>query len=177
MRKIFIILLSVNIIAASAQVGVHTDFPDNSSAMDIVASNKGLLIPRVTLTSSLSNPSPVTSPAVGLMVFNSGSNQPIGFYYWNGTNWVSVVPPQGTTAGDMLYWDGAQWVLVPAGDPMQILKLCNGVPTWGPCTPAITTTEAFGITQSAATSGGNITDDGGAEDVRRLYEISGQRHE
>ncbi len=90
MRKILKIILMLQVMSATAQIGVHTDFPDNSSAMDIVASNRGLLIPRVTLTSSLSNPSPVTSPAVGLLVFNSGSNQPIGFYYWNGSAWVLV---------------------------------------------------------------------------------------
>lgn len=69
------------------QVGVHTDTPDASSAMDIVASNKGLLIPRVTLTSNLANPSPVSSPATGLLVFNTGPNQDIGLYYWNGSEW------------------------------------------------------------------------------------------
>jgi hypothetical protein len=100
MRKILQLLLICQALLASAQVGVHTDFPDNSSAMDIVASNKGLLIPRVSLTSSLSNPSPVTSPAVGLLVFNSGSNQAIGFYYWNGTSWVLI--GSGSSSGN--YW-------------------------------------------------------------------------
>ena len=95
----FIIFFSLGYLA-SAQVGVHTDFPDNSSAMDIVATDRGLLIPRVTLSSTLTSPSPVTSPAVGLMVFNSGSNQPIGFYYWNGTTWVMV--GGGSSGGD--FW-------------------------------------------------------------------------
>jgi len=86
-------------LAVFGQVGVHTDTPDNSSAMDIVSGNRGLLIPRVTLTSNLTSPSPVTNPAVGLLVFNSGSNQPIGFYYWDGAHWVSL---GGSASGD--YW-------------------------------------------------------------------------
>jgi hypothetical protein len=90
MRKLLLFLSMFQVMLAFAQVGVHTDTPDNSSAMDIVASNRGLLIPRVTLTSSLSNPSPVSAPAVGLLVFNSGSNQPVGFYYWNGTTWTQI---------------------------------------------------------------------------------------
>lgn len=90
MRKILQFVFAFQVMLASAQVGVHTDTPDNSSALDIVASNRGLLIPRVTLTSSLSNPSPVTAPAVGLLVFNSGSNQAVGFYFWNGTTWVQI---------------------------------------------------------------------------------------
>ncbi len=76
--------------ATQAQVGVHTDFPDASSAMEIYSTNRGLLIPRLTLTSDLTSPSPVTSPAVGLLIFNNGSNQPIGFYYWDGSQWQAV---------------------------------------------------------------------------------------
>jgi len=87
-------------LCASAQVGVHTDFPDNSSAMDIYASDKGLLIPRIVLTSSLSNPSPVTSPATGLLIFNSGSNQTVGFYFWDGSQWVPLNEAPASTD----YW-------------------------------------------------------------------------
>jgi hypothetical protein len=94
---IIIFFLILNNFTAFAQVGVHTDFPDNSSAMDIVATNRGLLIPRVTLTGNLSSPSPVTAPAVGLLVFNSGANQAIGFYFWNGSSWsfLSSAAPGG----------------------------------------------------------------------------------
>jgi len=79
----FILMIS----ETSGQVGVHTDTPHTSSAMDIVASDRGLLIPRVTLSNNLSNPSPVSSPATGLLVFNTGSNQPVGLYYWDGSQW------------------------------------------------------------------------------------------
>jgi hypothetical protein len=84
---------------AWAQVGVHTDFPDASSAMEIYSTNKGLLIPRVTLSENLDSPSPITSPAVGLLVFNSGPNQPMGFYYWDGSLWIST---SGVAGND--YW-------------------------------------------------------------------------
>lgn len=90
MKKLFTILLFLLVSWSYGQVGIHTDTPDNSSALEISATNRGLLIPRVTLTSSLSNPSPVTAPAVGLMVFNSGPNQAVGFYYWSGTAWVQI---------------------------------------------------------------------------------------
>lgn len=83
-----------------AQVGVHTDFPDASAAMEIQSTDKGLLIPRVELTGSLTNPSPVTSPAVGLMVFNTGLSQELGFYYWDGFQWVLV--GSGSAAGE--FW-------------------------------------------------------------------------
>ncbi len=99
-RKLIISALLLQGFAAFPQVGVHTDFPDNSSAMDIVASDKGLLIPRVSLTTDLTDPSPVTSPAVGLLVFNSGTDQPLGFYYWDGIHWVLI--GSGSSGGD--YW-------------------------------------------------------------------------
>ena len=103
MKKLLTILFFSQIFWVSGQVGIHTDTPDNSSALEISATNRGLLIPRVTLTSSLSSPSPVTAPAVGLLVFNSGPNQPVGFYYWNGTTWVAV---SGSGSGG-----GSDWTL------------------------------------------------------------------
>ncbi len=97
--KYLLLLFILNGPVMQAQVGVHTDFPDASSAMDIYATNRGLLIPRVSLSVDLGNPSPITSPAVGLLVFNSGANQPMGFYYWDGSLWVST---SGIAGND--YW-------------------------------------------------------------------------
>lgn len=96
--KLLIVYILLNGPSLIAQVGVHTDFPDASSAMDISASNKGLLIPRVTLSENLDDPSPVVSPAIGLLVFNSGSNQEMGFYYWDGSLWVPLAGGGGSTS-------------------------------------------------------------------------------
>ncbi len=63
--------------------------------LDIVASDKGLLIPRVSLT-GLTDNTTVPSAATGLMVYNTntaGSVTP-GFYFWNGSEWQ----PLGSTA-------------------------------------------------------------------------------
>jgi len=80
-----------------AQIGILTDNPNSSAALDIYSTNKGLLIPRVSLTSDINSASPVDSPATGLLIFNSGTNQPIGFYYWNSLKWVS-------TSSSTNYW-------------------------------------------------------------------------
>lgn len=101
MNKYLIILVFLlSTLLSYTQVGIQTNTPDASSALDITATNRGLLIPRVILTSTLSNPSPVTSPATGLMVFNSGANQPQGFYYWTGSAWSAL--GSGSGGGD--YW-------------------------------------------------------------------------
>ncbi len=79
-----------------AQVGIRTDTPDPSAVLDVVSQDKGVLIPRVTLTADLNNPAPVTSPAVGLLVFNDGPQQEQGFYFWSGSAWVLLRTDDGT---------------------------------------------------------------------------------
>jgi len=93
LKAFFAILFSIMQLPLSAQVGVLTSNPDASSQLDIVSSTKGLLIPRIVLSSSLSDPSPVNSPAEGLLVFNSGGAQLQGFYYWEGSKWVLIKTP------------------------------------------------------------------------------------
>ena len=77
------------------QVGIMTTEPHPSAALDITSANKGLLAPRVILTTDLTNPSPINLPSNGLLVFNIGPNQPQGFYFWSGTEWQLLVTPTG----------------------------------------------------------------------------------
>jgi hypothetical protein len=91
MKKLFILIVVLAFIALNshAQIGIKTETPDPSAELDIVSisADKGLLIPRVTLSANLNDPSPVTNPAVGLLVFNIGPNQEQGFYYWEADGW------------------------------------------------------------------------------------------
>ena len=154
----------------AAQVGINTDnsAPDNSAILDVKSTTKGLLPPRVALTSA-TVASPVSSPAAGLFVYNtatsgtSPNNVKPGYYCWNGSRWVAVIVPQGANAGDMLYWNGAQWVCVPAGSTGQVLSLNNGVPVWEQIpVPFISTVAVTNIGLSTATGGGSIISDGGS---------------
>lgn len=73
-----------------AQVGVNTLNPADGSILDVVSNDKGILIPRLSIT-NLSNIAPVTGGApIGLMVFNTNTTTGEGFHYWNGSRWVSV---------------------------------------------------------------------------------------
>ena len=120
-----------------AQVGINTDnsTPDPSAGLDVKFNNKGFLPPRVALT-AINAALPVTSPASGLLVYNIAvagtppNNVIPGYYIWNGTRWIPVAAPQGTTVGDMQYWNGTQWVNIPVGTNGQVLTLINGIPTW-----------------------------------------------
>jgi len=57
-----LILLTLLTQFAIAQVGINTETPDPSAALDVSSTDKGLLIPRVETSS-------VSSPATGLMVY------------------------------------------------------------------------------------------------------------
>jgi len=82
-------LLVLFAFVANAQVGIGTISPDGSAQLDIQATNKGLLIPRM----SLSDRGAIASPATGLLIFQT-DNTP-GFYYYNGSAWVPLTAAAG----------------------------------------------------------------------------------
>jgi len=92
--KISIITLILFVKIAAGQNIVVTDdgvYNGNNSAMlDIKSSNKGLLIPRVSLSSNTDNTT-IASPAIGLMIYDIGTNITAGFYYWNSSRWTKLV--------------------------------------------------------------------------------------
>lgn len=77
-------------------VGINTGIPDNSSVLDVSSVDKGVLIPRVALNAS-NIALPVTSPATGLLVYNTDTagvspNKVFpGFYYWGGSEWKALL--------------------------------------------------------------------------------------
>ncbi len=76
------ILFQVN----AQSVGINTNNPDPSAAMDINSNDHGLLIPRINLQ-SLNDVATVVSPATGLLLYNMNAAIPggKGFYFNNGT--------------------------------------------------------------------------------------------
>ena len=56
-----------------AQTGIGTTTPHASAKLEVNATDKGFLPPRVTLTSSSDN-STIPNPATGLLVYNTGTN-------------------------------------------------------------------------------------------------------
>ena len=66
---------------ARAQVGIGTATPSPNAVLDVSSTNKGLMLPRVSDTLSVRNPS------AGLMIFNRKTNSPA---IHNGTRWNSL---------------------------------------------------------------------------------------
>jgi hypothetical protein len=95
-RNVFLFLLiSCRLFA---QTGIGTTTPHASAKLDVSATNKGFLPPRVTLTSA-TDVSTIASPAEGLLVYNLGSvGLQAGYYYWNGANWATIAT--ATLAGN-----------------------------------------------------------------------------
>lgn len=78
--------------AAFAQVGIGTLEPNASSQLEINATDKGVLIPKVALTSR-GDITTITSGNVNsLLVFNTTNNALIkpGFYYWFNDRWEKL---------------------------------------------------------------------------------------
>jgi len=117
MKKILLsigFLLSLN--AFSQNVGINSTgaAPVTSAALDVDMANKGILIPRVALTTTTAF-APVTGTATAsLLVYNNATagtyptNVTPGYYYWSGTAWVRLINSgtdwellgnQGTTMG------------------------------------------------------------------------------
>ncbi len=83
---------------AFAQTGIGTTTPNASAKLDVSASDRGFLPPRVALTAANAF-TPITgtpSAAAGLLVYNTAStgtapnNVIPGYYYWNGSIWIQI---------------------------------------------------------------------------------------
>lgn len=75
------------------RVGIGTTTPHTSSILDVTATDKGILLPRVNLT-GLTDNTTIASPAISLMVYNyanagTAPNAILGHrvYVWRGTFW------------------------------------------------------------------------------------------
>jgi hypothetical protein len=91
MKLLFLAILFMLSGKGFAQVGIGTSTPNNSAMLEISSTDKGLLIPRVSLVDPLVS-SPLPAHVAGMMVYNTNSNANIqpGFYMNNGAGWISI---------------------------------------------------------------------------------------
>jgi hypothetical protein len=97
--KFKLISLSILVIIASsskAQFGLGTNSPNANAKLEIVSANRGLLLPRVNLTSktmdlNADGDNNISNQPIGLLVYNTGNTLVKGFCYWNGSEWQNVV--------------------------------------------------------------------------------------
>ncbi len=83
-----------------AQLGVGTATPNAAAQLDVVATDKGILIPRIALT-ALTDATTITSGNVeSMMVYNTNTtaNLSPGYYYWANGTWNKVATQSEITA-------------------------------------------------------------------------------
>lgn len=87
MKKLLLttLIIVANSTSIFSQVGIGTTNPSTSSALDINSTNSGLLIPRISLTST-TDATTIPNPATSLLIYNTTTVSDIvpGFYFWNG---------------------------------------------------------------------------------------------
>jgi hypothetical protein len=148
MKKL-LLLIAITVFSSAlltAQQVIVTDdasytTPASGSVLDVKSTSKGFMPPRVALTAS-NAASPLTSPATGLLVYNTATTtlgtvydvKP-GYYYNAGTdaapNWVQVVNSTGT--GTAAVWDDLRVTLSDAATG-NVAPLWDNFPIDGPVT-------------------------------------------
>ncbi|BDB54447.1 hypothetical protein GENT5_07520 [Flavobacterium ammoniigenes] len=101
MRNLFYLVVIIGpFLNSTAQTGIGTTTPNASAKLDVSATDRGFLPPRVALTATNAF-SPITgtsSAAAGLLIYNTATagtaptNVVPGYYYWNGTAWIQIAP-------------------------------------------------------------------------------------
>lgn len=140
-------------LATFSQVGIGTTSPSSSSILDVAATDKGVLVPRVAIA-DLNTAAPVTAPVESLIVYNTTVATGVGFHYWDGAQWT---PISGSPAPD------TDWTIV-ANDMHNANTANVGVGTTAPsvllhivsANPAIrlvSGTEAAGLVLTTDASG------------------------
>ena len=141
MKKIFlpliviISLINVNNLAAQTGIAINTDgsAADGSALLDIKATDKGMLVPRMTLAQRTA----IVTPATGLLVYQTDGTA--GFYYNSGTpgtpSWAFIqnsgnanVTLQGNTfngASQLVQLNGSSQLPVVSGVNLTALNASN----------------------------------------------------
>lgn len=102
MKQLFFFLFFMQI--AIAQTGIGTTTPNSSAKLEVAATDKGFLLPRMTAAQR----GAIASPANGLLVYQTDS--PTGFFVNTGTSgtpvWTRVNMDWTKTGNDLSYTSG-----------------------------------------------------------------------
>ncbi|WP_413512170.1 hypothetical protein [Myroides odoratus] len=93
-RKLLSIATLLLASAVNAQVGIGTTIPNKSAELTVLSKDKGLLIPNISLKSTTDTTTISNGNVESLLVYANVKQGDIvpGFYYWNKTRWVRLVP-------------------------------------------------------------------------------------
>lgn len=99
-KYITVLIFLFNTLLLSGQIGINTENVHSSAALEVYATDKGILLPRVTLLGT-KDVVTIPAPATGLLVFNTKAapgGDTLGdkmeannVYYWSGTEWSLLI--------------------------------------------------------------------------------------
>lgn len=96
-KKVILSLLLGVTFSGFSQIGIGTPSPTSQSSLDIRATDKGLLIPRLTTAQRTTLGTSLTTAAdsnnKGMQVFDTETSTN---WFWNGTAWVEVIDASST---------------------------------------------------------------------------------
>lgn len=139
MKQLFLCYFFLAVVFNSySQVGIGTNTPNPSAALDITSTTSGLLVPKMTQVQK----NAIATPALGLLIYQTDGAS--GFYYYNGTAWVTFGGGSGwaltgdaaTTVGTEVLGtlDGQDVVIV--GNGAEAMRVdANGLVGVGTATP------------------------------------------
>ena len=117
-RFVLLIILTLLINYGSAQtIGIGTATPNSSAILDLSATDKGLLVPRMTASQRLS-----ITPVNGLIVYD---NDTASLFVYTASAWKKMPVKKledlivGANSGDMLRWNGSGWEAYSTALPVQ----------------------------------------------------------
>jgi len=88
------ISLISNVVAQNVAINATGAVGAASSMLDVSATDKGVLVPRVSLVAVNNAVLPINAPAASLLVYNTNAavvgGSGAGFYYWDGAQWVRM---------------------------------------------------------------------------------------
>ena len=90
MKKLYFLLFTIfNFINLYSQVGIGTSTPNESAVLDVVSSDRGVLIPRLPLTSLTDATTIINGNEESLLVYNTNvtAELSMGYYYWSNSKW------------------------------------------------------------------------------------------
>src|SRR5690606_24991062 len=78
--------------SAHSQVGIGTLMPNTSAQLDVVTNDKGVLLPRVALTSTTDETTITNGNVNSLLVYNTNTQNDVtpGYYYWYEDRWARL---------------------------------------------------------------------------------------
>lgn len=123
MKKIFLTAAFLAAIyTAHSQVGIGTKTPSTSTVLDVTGTDRGVLLPRVALTSTTDATTITNGNVEGLTVYNTATVADVtpGYYYWSNAKWNLILN------SDKADLTNDAWVNDPANTRVNLATLSDG---------------------------------------------------